>query len=99
MFPTTTPPANRTAQTAKCVRYGTGGCTETDTVTDTGSKLGHLFEDYVSNNDATCEQDGTKTARCVRYGTGGCMATDTVTDTDSKLGHLFEDYVSNNDAT
>ena len=86
-------------KTAKCVRYGTGGCTETDTVTDTGSKLEHLFEDYVSNNDATCEQDGTKTARCVRYGTGGCMATDTVTDTDSKLGHLFEDYVSNNDAT
>ena len=86
-------------KTARCVRYGTGGCTETDTVTDTGSKLGHLFEDYVSNNDATCEQDGTKTAQCVRYGTGGCMETDTVTDTDSKLGHLFEDYVSNNDAT
>ena len=86
-------------KTAKCVRYGTGGCTETDTVTDTGSKLGHLFEDYASDNNATCEQDGTKTAKCVRYGTGGCMATDTVTDTDSKLGHLFEDYVSNNDAT
>ena len=88
-------------KTATCVRYGTGGCMETDTVTDTDSKLGHFFEveDYVSNNDATCEQDGTKTARCVRYGTGGCMETDTVTDTDSKLGHLFEDYVSNNDAT
>ena len=88
-------------KTAKCVRYGTGGCTETDTVTDTGSKLGHFFEveDYVSNNDATCEQDATKTAKCVRFGTGGCMETDTVTDTDSKLGHLFEDYVSNNDAT
>ena len=88
-------------KTARCVRYGTGGCTETDTVTDTGSKLGHFFEveDYVYNNDATCEQDGTKTAKCVRYGTGGCMETDTVTDTDSKLGHLFEDYVSNNDAT
>ena len=86
-------------KTAKCVRYGTGGCTETDTVTDTGSKLGHLFEDYVSNNDATCEQDGTKTAKCVRYGTGDCTETDTVTDTGSKLGHLFEDYVSNNDAT
>ena len=88
-------------KTAKCVRYGTGGCTETDTVTDTGSKLGHFFEveDYVSNNDATCEQDGTKTAKCVHYGTGDCMETDTVTDTDSKLGHLFEDYVSNNDAT
>ena len=86
-------------KTAKCVRYGTGGCTATDTVTDTDSKLGHFFEDYVSNNDATCEQDGTKTAKCVRYGEGGCMATDTVTDTDSKLGHLFEDYISNNDAT
>ena len=88
-------------KTATCVRYGTGGCMETDTVTDTDSKLGHFFEveDYVSNNDATCEQDGTKTAQCVRYGTGGCMETDTVTDTDSKLGHLFEDYVSNNDAT
>ena len=86
-------------KTAKCVRYGTGGCMETDTVTDTDSKLGHFFEDYVSDNNATCEQDGTKTAKCVRYGEGGCMATDTVTDTDSKLGHLFEDYISNNDAT
>ena len=86
-------------KTAKCVRYGTGGCMETDTVTDTDSKLGHVFEDYVSDNNATCEQDGTKTAKCVRYGEGGCMATDTVTDTDSKLGHLFEDYISNNDAT
>ena len=90
-------------KTARCVRYGTGGCTETDTVTDTGSKLGHFFEveDYVSNNDATCEQDGTKTAKCVRYGTGDCTETDTVTDTGSKLGHFFEveDYVSNNDAT
>ena len=86
-------------KTVKCVRYGTGGCTATDTVTDTDSKLGHFFEDYVSDNNATCEQDGTKTAKCVRYGEGGCMATDTVTDTDSKLGHLFENYVSNNDAT
>ena len=63
--------------------------------------LNHSFagQAYVSDNNATCEQDGTKTAKCVRYGEGGCMATDTVTDTDSKLGHLFEDYISNNDAT
>lgn len=63
--------------------------------------LNHSFagQEYVSDNNATCEQDGTKTAKCVRYGEGGCMATDTVTDTDSKLGHLFEDYISNNDAT
>mgnify|MGYP000814497137 CR=1 FL=1 len=63
--------------------------------------LNHSFagQAYVSDNNATCEQDGTKTVKCVRYGTGGCTATDTVTDTDSKLGHLFEDYISNNDAT
>ena len=63
--------------------------------------LNHSFagQAYISDNNATCEQDGTKTAKCVRHGTGGCMATDTVTDTDSKLGHLFENYVSNNDAT
>ncbi len=63
--------------------------------------LNHSFagQAYVSDNNATCEQDGTKTAKCVRYGEGGCTATDTVTDTDSKLGHLFEDYISNNDAT
>ena len=63
--------------------------------------LNHSFagQAYISDNNATCEQDGTKTAKCVRYGEGGCMATDTVTDTDSKLGHLFEDYISNNDAT
>ena len=63
--------------------------------------LNHSFagQAYISDNNATCEQDGTKTVKCVRYGTGGCTATDTVTDTDSKLGHLFEDYISNNDAT
>ena len=86
-------------KTAKCVRYGTGGCRETKTVTDTDSKLGHSFEDYVSNNNATCEQDGTKTAKCVRYGKDGCTATDTVIDMGSKLGHFFEEYVSDNNAT
>ena len=72
-------------KTATCVRYGTGGCTETDTVTDTGSKLGHFFEveDYVSNNDATYEHDGTKTAKCVRY--DQCGETHTIPDEGSRL--------------
>ena len=86
--------------TGKGVRTYT--CTSSShTKTEDIPALNHSLDgqEYVSNNDATCEQDGTKTAKCVRYGTGGCMATDTVTDTDSKLGHLFEDYVSNNDAT
>ena len=86
--------------TGKGVRTYT--CTSSShTKTEDIPALNHSFagQEYVSDNNATCEQDGTKTARCVRYGTGGCMETDTVTDTGSKLGHLFEDYVSNNDAT
>ncbi len=86
--------------TGKGVRTYT--CTSSShTKTEDIPALNHSFagQEYVSDNNATCEQDGTKTARCVRYGTGGCTETDTVTDTDSKLGHLFEDYVSNNDAT
>ena len=42
---------------------------------------GHSFTKYVSNNDATATQDGTKTALCDR----GCGMTDTVTDVGSKL--------------
>ena len=89
---------------ATCTEKGvrTYTCTSSShTKTEDIPALNHSFDgqEYVSNNDATCEQDGTKTAKCVRYGTGGCMETDTVTDTGSKLGHLFEDYVSNNDAT
>ena len=70
-------------KTAKCVRYGTGGCTETVTVTDVGSKLGHLFEDYVSDNNATYGRDGTKTAKCVRY--DQCGAINTILDVGSRL--------------
>ena len=58
--------------------------------------LGHRFNNYVSNNDATCEADGTKTAHCDNK---GCTATDTKPDTGSALGHRFNNYVSNNDAT
>ena len=89
---------------ATCTEKGvrTYTCTSSShTKTEDIPALNHSFDgqEYVSDNNATCEQDGTKTVKCVRYGTGGCMETDTVTDTGSKLGHLFEDYASNNDAT
>lgn len=54
----------------------------------------HSFTNYISNNDATCEADGTKTAACDR----GCGATDTVADEGTALGHSFTNYVSNGDA-
>lgn len=55
----------------------------------------HQFGEYVSDNNATCQKDGTKTRRCIVCGaTGG-----TITDKGSKLPHRFVNYVSNNDAT
>lgn len=47
--------------------------------------LGHSFTHYVSNNDATCTEDGTKTAKCDR-----CDVTDTVADVGSATGHVLE---------
>ena len=51
---------------------------------DYTSALNHSFTDYVSDNNATCEQDGTKTAKCDR-----CDATDTIADVGSKKAHSF----------
>lgn len=56
--------------------------------------LGHSFTDYVYNNDATCQADGTETAKCDR-----CDATDTRTAAGTKVDHSYGEYVYNNDAT
>ena len=69
-------------ETAKCIRYGKGGCSEEHTRTVEGSKLPHSFQNYVYDNNATCLQDGTETAKC-----RDCDATDTRTATDTALGH------------
>ena len=60
---------------------------------DIVKKLGHKFTHYVSNNDAKCEEDGTKTAKCEN-----CSATDTIIDEGTATGHKFINYKSNNDA-
>ena len=44
--------------------------------------LGHQFETYVYNNDATCEADGTETALCAHP---GCNETDTRTAPGTQL--------------
>ena len=46
--------------------------------------LGHSFEKYISNNDATCIEDGTETAKCER-----CAVTDSHTVFGSALGHKY----------
>ncbi len=57
--------------------------------------LGHKFTNYVSDNNATYEKDGTKTAVCDR----GCGATDTITDVGSKLPEITEYFEKRQDGT
>ncbi len=53
--------------------------------TEVSGKAEHNFGDYVSNNDATTEADGTKTRKC-----SVCGCEDTVTDEGSKIHvHTF----------
>ena len=69
-------------ETAKCIRYGQGGCSEKHTRTVEGTKLAHSFQNYVYDGNATCTQDGTETAKCAN-----CDATDTKPAIGTKLGH------------
>ena len=98
--------SGRVTTPATCTGKGvrTYTCTSSShTRTEDIPALNHSFagQAYVSDNNATCEQDGTKTIRCVRYGRGGCTEKDTVVDTRSMLGHSFDEeaYVSDNNAT
>ena len=82
--------------TEKAIYHFSCKCGEKSARTfEDGIVLGHLFTEYISDNNATCTEDGTKTATCDRCGS----ATDTVTDTGSKLGHLFTEYISDDNAT
>ena len=67
---------------------------KTDTKTVDTPATGHSFTDYVTDNNATCQKDGTKTAEC----DNGCGTTDTIADEGSKVSHKFTNYVPNGDA-
>ena len=82
-------------KTAKCIRYGKGGCQESKTVTDEDSMLKHDFDPYVPDNNATCTENGTETAKCAY----GCGTEDTREIPNSKLPHDFENYVYQDNAT
>ncbi len=59
---------------------------------DYENPLGHSFANYISNNDATEEQDGTETATCDR---NGCNAKDTRTDVGSTISKfIYEEYLN-----
>ena len=97
---TTTPCTVTSTTTATCTSAGTTTYTATlgkySSVKNVAStKLSHKYTNYISDDNATCIQDGTKTAEC-DY---GCGTTDTVTNEGSKLEHRYTNYVSNDDAT
>lgn len=56
-----------------------------DTYTEAIATKGHVYENYVSNNDATYLADGTETGTCV------CGLTDTRTAEGSKLQYTYTD--------
>ena len=69
--------------------YYSCSCGEKGTQTfASGNALGHSFTNYVSDNNATCTEDGTKTAKCDR-----CDEKDTVKDIDSKLNHSYTEQI------
>lgn len=54
------------------------------------SATGHSFTNYVSDNNATCTNDGTKTAQCDNH----CGKTDTVADTGSMKEHDLDEWTT-----
>ena len=76
-----------TAPTCTEQGYTTHTCRCGDSYVDTYvAALGHSFTNYISDNNATCDRDGTETATCDR-----CDATDTRTDSGSRedAAHSF----------
>ena len=71
--------------TEKGVKTYTCAKDPSHTKTEDIPSLGHSFDgqEYVSNNDATYENDGTKTAKCVRY--DQCGETNTIPDEGTRL--------------
>ncbi len=73
---------------ATCTETGekTFTCECGDSYTEAIQATGHIYSEYVSNNDATYLADGTETATCA------CGLTDTRTAEGSKLEYSFTEF-------
>lgn len=67
-----------------------------DVCLETRTNINHRWSAWESNNDATCDKDGTKTRKCSL-----CKLEDIDTDVGTAFGHWYpsSEYVYNNDAT
>ncbi len=82
---------NEVSPTCVSDGYAEYECSCGDTYRETLPALGHSFVNYISNNDATCTEDGTKTAVCEHP---GCKETSTVADVGSAKGHRYSKEVT-----
>lgn len=81
--------------TEKAFYYYSCGCGEKgDQCFGVGESLGHLFLNYISDNNASCTKNETETSKCNR-----CYVTDTREIPNSKTPHSFTHYISDNNAT
>ena len=82
--------------TSAAVYHTSCRCGEAGTETfEYGDPLPHSFTNYVSDNNATCTEDGTKTATCDLCG----EAKNTVRDTGSVKSHTWNEGVVTKEAT
>lgn len=89
---------NSTITSPKCGKQGytTYLCVCGDYyIDDYVDALTHCYTNYIYNNDAKCEVDGTKTATC----DNACGTKDTITATGTALEHIFTNYRSDKNAT
>ena len=76
-----------TAPTCTQQGFTTHTCVCNDSYVDTYvDALGHDFQNYIPNGDATCTENGMETATCSRQ---GCEEKDTRTDENSALDHEY----------
>lgn len=81
--------------TEKSFYYYSCSCGEKgDQCFGVGEPLGHLFLNYISDNNASCTKNETETSQCNR-----CDVIDTREIPNSKIPHSFTHYISDNNAT
>ena len=85
--------AEITTYTAKTTLDGKEG--SATTTRTTAAAKGHSFTNYVSDSNATCEEDGTKTATCDNE----CGTTDTQKDLGSAKDHAWSAWETVTKAT
>ena len=84
-LPETAPPCIHEFEPATCLDAET--CKLCGLVN--GDVVAHKFTDYLDDNNATCEKNGTKSSVC-DY---ACGTKDTVEIPDTKLGHSYEETI------